>query len=345
MNDAIEHCRALKDEDLCRELGFLAEREKRDLSGLLAHLAEFDRRRLSRDSGYESTFMYCVRVLRYDEGGAYRRVHAARVVKRYPRVLEAIEKGELTLTSLLLLSPVLTDENHLSVFQRAKHKTKREIETIVAALDPQAPIPDSMRRLPSGPEWTPNIPTVNAGREIDDPLSSGAEIIPPTPPKEWQAVMPLTAERVRIGFDAAMELMKLIDRAKQVLRHKYPDGKLEDLVREAFEILLERKDPQKKLAMKPGEVDRVEPRLVRTIKSGRYIPMWVRRAVWARDAGRCAWRFDDGTVCGSRDWLEYDHVVPFARGGTSNTPRNIRLACRTHNRLAAEAAGLIPRES
>jgi len=61
---------------------------------------------------------------------------------------------------------------------------------------------------------------------------------------------------------------------------------------------------------------------------------------WARDGGRCAWRFDDGSVCGSRDWIEYDHVRPVARGGRSDTPRNVRLLCRLHNRAAAEAAGL-----
>ena len=63
----------------------------------------------------------------------------------------------------------------------------------------------------------------------------------------------------------------------------------------------------------------------------------VRRAVVSRDGARCTWRGPDGRRCGSRAWLEHDHVTPFAQGGDS-TPFNTRLLCRAHNRLAAEQA-------
>lgn len=54
------------------------------------------------------------------------------------------------------------------------------------------------------------------------------------------------------------------------------------------------------------------------------IPSAVRREVWRRDEGKCA-------RCGSREKLEYDHIVPIARGG-SNTARNIELLCESCNR-------------
>jgi 5-methylcytosine-specific restriction endonuclease McrA len=54
------------------------------------------------------------------------------------------------------------------------------------------------------------------------------------------------------------------------------------------------------------------------------IPSAVRREVWRRDQGKCA-------RCGSREKLEYDHIVPVARGG-SNTARNIELLCESCNR-------------
>ena len=50
----------------------------------------------------------------------------------------------------------------------------------------------------------------------------------------------------------------------------------------------------------------------------------VRIAVWRRDGGVCA-------RCGSRERLEYDHIVPVSRGG-SNTVRNIELLCEVCNR-------------
>jgi hypothetical protein len=156
--------------------------------------------------------------------------------------------------------------------------------------------------------------------------------------------MPLTLDRVRIGFDAAVVLMRLIDRAKLILRHKYPEGRLEDVLRDALEILLERKDPEKRLGPKEGEIGGViapEPRFLAAWRGGRYIPARVKRAVWQRDDGRCTWRLDDGRWCGSRDALEFDHFRPFAKGGRSDDARNVRLLCRMHNRLAAQAAGML----
>jgi hypothetical protein len=67
------------------------------------------------------------------------------------------------------------------------------------------------------------------------------------------------------------------------------------------------------------------------------IPAAVKRAVWARDAGRCSWPLDGGGCCGSTLRLELDHIVPWADwGGDQET--NLRLTCAAHNRLAAQQA-------
>ncbi|WP_374110769.1 HNH endonuclease [Anaeromyxobacter sp. SG64] len=66
------------------------------------------------------------------------------------------------------------------------------------------------------------------------------------------------------------------------------------------------------------------------------IPAIVRRAVWTRDGGRCAWVGPDGCRCNSRWKLELDHIQPAALGGPS-TIENLRLACRAHNLLHAES--------
>ncbi|WP_242361911.1 MULTISPECIES: HNH endonuclease, partial [Anaeromyxobacter] len=66
------------------------------------------------------------------------------------------------------------------------------------------------------------------------------------------------------------------------------------------------------------------------------IPAIVRRAVWKRDGGRCAWVGPDGCRCNSRWKLELDHIQPAALGGPS-TIENLRLACRAHNLLHAES--------
>jgi hypothetical protein len=65
------------------------------------------------------------------------------------------------------------------------------------------------------------------------------------------------------------------------------------------------------------------------------IPAEVRRAVWERDGGRCAWVGKDGRRCGSTWMLEFDHIRPVALGGTS-TVDDLAVACRAHNFYAAE---------
>lgn len=63
-------------------------------------------------------------------------------------------------------------------------------------------------------------------------------------------------------------------------------------------------------------------------RSPRYVPQSVRRAVWSRDGGQCV-------ECGSREGLEYDHLIPYSRGG-SNSEQNIQLLCRGCNRKKSD---------
>jgi len=58
----------------------------------------------------------------------------------------------------------------------------------------------------------------------------------------------------------------------------------------------------------------------------RHIPQDVKIAVSARDGGKCR-------ICGSRRDLQYDHIVPYSKGGSSTDPNNIQLLCGYHNRL------------
>lgn len=56
----------------------------------------------------------------------------------------------------------------------------------------------------------------------------------------------------------------------------------------------------------------------------RMIPSVVKLEVWRRDVGKCV-------ICGAKDNLHFDHVIPYSRGGTSLDSKNIQQLCARHN--------------
>ncbi len=53
------------------------------------------------------------------------------------------------------------------------------------------------------------------------------------------------------------------------------------------------------------------------------IPQDIMDKVWNRDGGRCV-------KCGSQEHLEFDHIIPFSKGG-ANTYRNLQILCKKCN--------------
>lgn len=60
------------------------------------------------------------------------------------------------------------------------------------------------------------------------------------------------------------------------------------------------------------------------LRQTRVIPTRVKVEVWKRDHGRCV-------KCGATDNLHFDHDVPYSKGGSSVTAKNVRLLCARHN--------------
>jgi hypothetical protein len=143
----VEAVGALTDEELLSGTRRLVCQSNRVLAALLAHLAEVEARGLHRTRACASLFTYCIYELRMSEDAAFRRVGAARLVKRFPELLGAVERGELHLTALLLLGPHLTDTNVVEVLARAKFRTKKEVVKLVRFLSPLPDVPSRIEPL------------------------------------------------------------------------------------------------------------------------------------------------------------------------------------------------------
>ena len=66
------------------------------------------------------------------------------------------------------------------------------------------------------------------------------------------------------------------------------------------------------------------PAAKKIVTHTRLIPSKVKKEVWKRDKGKCV-------ICGATTNLHFDHDLPFSKGGTSLTAKNVRLLCMKHN--------------
>ena len=141
-------CTSLSDDDLVYRVKHLAACERRATVGLIRSLVEFDSRGLYLREGCSSLFTYCTQMLHMSEGSAYNRIETARAARRYPSVLEALERGDVTLTAIRLLAPHLTAANHCDVLTAAPHRSKQAILELIASLNPRPAATTIVRRVP-----------------------------------------------------------------------------------------------------------------------------------------------------------------------------------------------------
>lgn len=333
MDDHLAACAAMGDEELITSLKRLVADERQSVAVVIAHLLEFDKRKLFSDEGQPSLFYYCTRVLAFSEAEAYRRIHTAHAVQLFPSILGMLERGEIHMEAVALLGPHLTGRNHVQLLDQARGKSKRDVEAMVADLAPTRDTPDFIRHLgPQPAAEEPADPHPSLLVPSEDPATT-----PAVPTSEPSAKVEPAERRIRFGFTGGEELLCLLRRAQDVLKHKYPAGDLECIFLDALQALLDKKDPDRRIAAKEerrGPIPQ-EPEVRQSPYAAlaHRIPQAVRDAVWRRDGGQCVYANPAGERCPERGGLEYDHIVPWALGGPSNNPKNIRLLCKAHNQM------------
>jgi hypothetical protein len=321
---------ALSDDELVERVNDLAACERRASVALIRVLVEFDARRLYLREGCSSLFTYCTHVLHLSEGSAYNRIETARAARRYPKVLEALECGDLTLTAVRLLAPHLTPANHDEVLAAARHRSKQGIQELIASLNPRPAAATIIRRVapqPSKADSATSLPTTAA---VTSPPSSVGQAVAATPAPQPRAavVTPLAPERYKLQVTLARETHDKLRRAQALARHTLPDGDLASILDRALTLLIGDLE-RRRFAL----VASPRPTLGESTASGRHIPAAARRAVWQRDEGRCAFTGRTGR-CRETAFLEFHHVAPYAAGGAATTD-NIQLRCRAHNQYEA----------
>jgi len=366
---------SLSDDELLARLSSLVDRHRRCEAELVAHLAEVDARELYLGKACSSMFSYATEVLHLSEHEAYLRIACARASRRFPVLLDLLADGRLHLSAIAKLAPHLTDEGAEALLARAVHRTKREVEELVAEVAPRPDVAASMRKLPQarpsshgqlGPDRAPGAtapasarPATSTASVTPDPAATAVLVthtdptaVEPTGPEVGEApaaraattgsneppravVEPIAPARYRVQFTASTELRDKLERAQALLRYRNPDCDLAEVVDQAVTLLLGKLESRRF-----GTTDAPRKTLQEsdTSATSRYVPAPVRRAVFERDQGQCTF-VDDATgrrcSCTDSGQLEFHHLVPFARG-CDHDPDKLELRCRAHNQYQAE---------
>ena len=293
---------------------------KADVLGLLGEIVA---RGAFVPEGFDDPRDYCVRGLGMSPDQAVRRLRAARTVHAFPALLPAVAAGRLGVTAVNTLGPYLTRENVDEWVALAAGRTIEELERALRARVAPATAPMLERVVDSGPTSGADVaiargPQAPAPADLDVPREPAESMVP-----VFVAPEPF-ARRVAI----TARVQEKLEHAKALLAHVTRDEGV--VLERALDALIAKLE-----ARKFGKTG--QPRAAHASRDPRHVPAEVRRAVVARDEGRCTFVGDHGHRCGTRRHLEFDHLVPVARGGAS-TVDNVRLRCRAHNQLEAERA-------
>ena len=251
--------KSLPDDELLRRLAQLLQTSRCTEADLVAHIGEFDARRLFAREASPSMFAYCTERLHLSEAEAYLRIAAARAAREHPALLEMLADGRLHLTAIAKLASHLTPENREALLERATHRTKREIEELVAAVAPRPDAATVMRRLPERQVANPSAATP-AGVPLPQPqlrpdavAAAGAHDTPDGPAHadiglrlveglthRRAVVEPLAPGRYRVQFTASAELRDKLERLRGLMRPSVPDGDLAKIIEQAVTEKLER---------------------------------------------------------------------------------------------------------
>jgi hypothetical protein len=323
-NDMLASLSRLSDAELVARLKGLAARERDATAHLVAHLAELDTRDVYLREGYGSLFAYCRDALGLSEAEAFNRIEVARAARRFPVILEMLAAGAVHLTTVRLLAPHLTQGNHQEVLESARKKRRSEVEEIVARLSPLPDVPPSVRKLPA-PRVEAALPAAPApapAAALGAPptVALAAPAVPPRP----SVVAPLSPDRYKLELTIGGQTLDKLRLAKDMLGHAIPSGDEAAIVDQALTLLLG------DLAKKKFADTRKPRRSHGTRLRSRYVAAAVKRGVWVRDLGRCAFVAGSGHRCNERRFLEFHHLDPYALGGEA-TVDQIALRCRSHN--------------
>ena len=333
----MQNLKLLSNDFLLNQTRALVSEERKLATRILWHLREIEDRRLFAERGYPSLFEMCIREFGYSEATAQRRISAMRLLRELPEIEKKLESGELKLGQVSQMQGFLraeqreqgrtySTEEKRELIARVAGKSTRETERELVAISPQsAGIKERERAVSTS--------------ETEIRFIADEKLL-----KKLKRLQELAAHRLGAGTPYADLIDWLADlglaklelessrpgRQSSRKQDRPPQLQIQPVTLPQNSALVG--DPTEHHVKPTVPVSRKTPR-----SRSRYIPTAIKRKVWVRDQGCCTFvDSQSGRRCESRSFIQIDHVQPFALGGRSDDPSNLRLLCFQHNQLEAQ---------
>lgn len=331
----------MTDDALARSLKDAVHQEKVKTLEVLEYLLEVERRKLYSIRAYSSLFEYAVHELGYSESQASERINSMRLLRAVPEIKQKLENGDLSITTASQIQRFIKNEKRfagddLSLAEKERlidlcsNQSKREVErTLFAMQSEEAKVESSERTrwvseqhvelkflvsestLKKISEVRNMVGEATLGRVFSEALDSHLEVLKKKHQRVVKRVDEVTAEKIK-----EVSQTFILSGESSVAEN---DG---DAVNE-------------KPTERPSESVARPATWTGTEQRTRYVPVVLRRMVFARSKGQCEF-YDAKTKnrCLARFRLQIDHILPFALGGKTQVD-NLRHLCPNHNQRSA----------
>jgi hypothetical protein len=292
--------KSLEDKALIKSTEALVQKEREIVESLIWHLEEINNRKLYISMGYESLYKCLVYHFKMSESTAYGRLTVLELIKEIPTITEDLKSGELNITNLRATKAFINKyekENHEVLTSEDKLELIEKIKN-----------------------------------KTQDEVKEYFAQIHPTMALPIDQIKYLDQNHVQLQATIKKDLLEKIEYLKSLISHQNINPTYEELLSLAFDAAIEKEEKKKGL--------RVKSEKVTTQSFGSETPRIfsrpLKRVSFQRSNHECEHINTNGTKCTSRFQLQFDHIIPFSKGGKSNA-KNIQVLCRVHNNYKSDS--------
>ena len=293
----------LSNNDLMARLSKLVQSERKIMHLILECIAEIDSRKLYLEKAHPSLYEFLVKEFGYSPSAAVRRIESARLLREVPEVSQKIESGALNLSQLSQL------QQATRLVQKTEHRKVASFEKRELLL------------------------------KIENTTQAKTELI-----LAQELALPVLTqnkttthrdESVTLTITLSKEQMRLLEQVQDLMAHAVPEKKWSELI-----TYLAEKEVQRRTLIKKTSVTTTATGVKRRSHRKPIKPSIKKSILQFQTC--CQYKDpDSGKICGSKRFLQIDHINSVCVGG-GNERENLQILCGQHNRYKYQTEIISP---